>query len=172
MSGSDAKDQMERALLTAKIATNPNNLIAEVMVCNGSRVTRGTWAIKLSNHSANVHGPWNQPSGQFDAADWHEAVSQGKLHHLSPALLDFGNDKVTAKMIIAPHARSRQDVGAFEPFTDVREPANIYPISLTDTNPEIFARNLVSNRVNVLIQLGSATADDRLVTIALAAANL
>lgn len=172
MSGSDAKDQMERALLTAKIATNPNNLIAEVMVCNGLLVTRGTWAKKLSDHSANVHGPWNQPSGQFDTADWHEAVSQGKLHHLSPALLNFGNGIVTAKMRFAPHARRRQDVGAFEPFTDVRQPANIHPIPLTDTSPVTFARNLVSNRVNVLTLLGSATADDRLVTIALAAANL
>ncbi len=76
MTGSDAKDQMERAILTAKIATDTNRMIAEVMVCNGLRVSRGTWAAKLSDYSANVHGPWNQPSGQFDATDWHKALSQ------------------------------------------------------------------------------------------------
>lgn len=153
MTGSDAKDQMERAILTAKLATDTNRMIAEVMVCNGLRVARGTWATKLSDHSANVHGPWNQPSGQFDAPDWHQALSHGNLHRLAPALIDFSTGKVTAKMEFAQHARELRQVGAFEPFTQLTAPANIHPISLTDTSPVDFASHIIHSRVSVLTQL-------------------
>lgn len=74
-------------------------------------------------------------------------------------------------MEFAQHARELRQVGAFEPFTQLTVPANVHPISLTDTSPVDFASHLIHSRVSVLTQLGSATADDRLVMVALAAAQ-
>lgn len=90
---------------------------------------------------------------------------------MAPALLDFSTGKVTAKMEFAQHARELRQVGAFEPFTQLTVPANVHPISLTDTSPPDFAQHLMHTKVSVLTQLGSATADDRLVIVALAAAQ-
>src|SRR6185295_1705799 len=59
--GSDAKDQMERAITTAKIASRTERLIAEVMIACGLRVTRAVWGAKLGDKTINVFGPWNQP---------------------------------------------------------------------------------------------------------------
>lgn len=86
-------------------------------------------------------------------------------------MIDFSTGKVTAKMEFAQHARELRQVGLFEPFTQLTAPADIIPIALTDKSPVHFARTIIGSRVNVLTQLGSATADDKLVMVALEAAQ-
>ena len=170
MSESDAKDQMERSISCAKIATNVNRLITEVMVCCGMRVTRGTWATKLGDKTVNAFGPWNQPGQEFDATDWEQAARDGTLHKLAPALLDFGTGKNRGSLQFAAHAIDSDHRGAFEPFTEIVNPADVFPAELSDKSKIAFANHLIGQRVALLTQLGSATADDQLVKIALEAA--
>jgi hypothetical protein len=169
-SDTDAKDQMDRSLTTAKIASDSNRRIAEIMVSCGLRITRGTWAAKLGDRTVDAFGPWNQPNQGFDATDWDKAARDGTLHRLAPALLDFGTGKSRGSMAFASHAITIEEKGPFEPFTDITNPADIFPATLTDKSGIAFARHLINQQVAILTQLGSATADDRLVKIALEAA--
>ena len=170
-SGTDAKDQMERSITAAKLASGTNRKIAEVMVCCGLRVARGTWAEKLGDTTVNAFGPWNQPNQDFDATDWERATRDGTLHRLAPALLDFGTGKSRGSLEFATHAIDFEHKGAFEPFTMIEEEANLFPATLTDKSTQAIAEHIIHQRVAVLTQLGSATADDRLVEVALAAAQ-
>lgn len=168
--GTDAKDQMERSIITAKIATAQRR-ITEVMVCCGLKVSRGTWAKKLGDTTVNAFGPWNQPNQEFDATDWEHAARDGSLHRLAPALLDFGTGKGRGNMEFASHAIDSKHKGPFQPFTQIEYPADIFPATLTDKTVTAMARHIVRQRVAILTQLGSATADDRLVAVALEAAR-
>ncbi len=168
-SDSDAKDQMERSIVTAKLASSLNRRIAEVMVSCGLKITRGTWAAKLGDKTVDAFGPWNQPNQGFDATDWDRAARDGRLHKLAPALLDFGTGKGRGSMEFAAHAITFENKGPFEPFTEITNPADIFPATLTDKSGIAFARHLIHQRVSILTQLGSATADNRLVNIALKA---
>ncbi len=169
--GSDAKDQMERAITTAKLTANPNRRITEVMIACGEKVTRGTWGAKKGDKTTNAFQPWNQPNEDFDATEWAKAADEGTLDHLAPALLDFGTGKNTSLLEFARHARDYRKKGPYTPFTKVRNQADIIPVRLTDISSGRFARFITEQTVSVLTQLGSATADDVLVDIALAAAN-
>ncbi len=170
-SGTDAKDQMERSISTAKLASSFNRRIAEVMVCCGLRVSRGTWAVKLGDKTVNAFGLWNQPNQDFDATDWERASRDGTLHRLAPALLDFGTGKSRGGMEFASHAISYDHKGPYDPFTQITSPANLFPASMTDKSTEAFAVHIVQQRVAILTQLGSATADDSLIEVALEAAK-
>lgn len=167
----DAKDQMDRAITVAKIASNENRKITEVMVACGLKISRGTWAAKLGDRTVNAFGPWNQPNQEFDATDWDRAVNDGTLHKLAPALLDFGTGKSRGRLEFADHAIDFSHKGAFEPFTEITQPADVFPATLSDKSTMALARHLIQQRVAVLTQLGSATADDRLVKVALEAAE-
>ncbi len=167
----DAKDQLDRALTTAKIACRQERRITEVLVACGLKISRGTWAHKMGDHTTDAFGPWNQPNTQFDAKDWEEAMRNGTLDKLSPAHLDFGTGKNRGDLEFASHAIEYAKKGAFEPFTGVTMPANIIPASLTDKTAVDFAQHIIDQRVSVLTQLGSATADDALVDIAMKAAE-
>lgn len=169
--GTDAKDQMDRAITTAKIASDPRRRIAEVMVACGLRVTRGTWVTKLGDKTVNAFGPWNQPGQGFDATEWKKAVDNDYLHRLAPALLDFGTGKGRGSLEFAGHAIDVEHKGTFEPFTRIIKPAGIFPATLSDKSPVALATHIIHQRVSVLTQLGSATADDRLVNVALQAAE-
>ncbi|MFO0971259.1 MAG: asparaginase domain-containing protein [Candidatus Saccharimonadales bacterium] len=169
--GTDAKDQMERSITTAKLAANPNKRIAEVMVSCGLRISRGTWATKMGDKTTNAFGPWNQPNQDFDATEWGKAAANGTLDRLAPALLDFGTGKNTGSLEFAEHARSVDDKIPYRPFTVVTHAADIIPARLTDLSPRGLAEFMVGRTATVLTQLGSATADDRLVEVALAAGN-
>ena len=74
-------------------------------------------------------------------------------------------------MEFATHAIDTEHRGAFEPFTQIERPADIFPATLTDKSPMALAAHIIRQRVAVLTQLGSATADDRLVEVALEAAK-
>ncbi len=170
-SGTDAKDHMQRSITTAKLASGANRRIAEVMVCCGLRVTRGAWAEKLGDKTVNAFGPWNQPDQSFDATDWEKAAANGTLHKLAPALLDFGTGKSLGSLEFATHAIDQERKGAFEPFTRITQPADLFPARLTDKSPAALATHIINQRAAMLTQLGSATADDRLVAVALEAAK-
>jgi hypothetical protein len=169
--GTDAKDQMERAIITSKLAADPNRKIAEVMVACGLKITRGTWATKQGDMTTNAFAPWNQPNQDYDATEWAKAAAKGHLDRLAPALLDFGTGKNTGSLEFAGHARDIQNKGQYRPFTEVTKPADIIPVQLSDVSPSTLAKFIVNMNASVLTQLGSATADNRLVDVALAAAN-
>jgi hypothetical protein len=169
--GSDAKDQMERSITTAKLASNRMRRITEVMVSCGLRVSRGTWAEKLGDQTVNAFGPWNQPNQDYDLTDWEKAARDGTLHRLAPALLDFGTGKSKGSLQFASHAIDFEHKGAFEPYTEILEPADLFPATLSDKSVRAIANHIIAQRVAVLTQLGSATADDRLVEVALEAAR-
>lgn len=169
--GSDAKDQMERAIITARIASLANRRIAEVMVACGPKVTRATWAAKQGDTTTHAFGPWNDPHQAFDATDWEKAVRDGTLFRLAPPLLDFGLGKNVGSLEFAGHAREYGKKGPYEPFTAIERPADLFSVRLTDKSPEAFARHLIAQRVGLLTQLGAATADNALVDVALAAAD-
>ncbi|MDO8648164.1 MAG: asparaginase domain-containing protein [Candidatus Peregrinibacteria bacterium] len=167
----DAKDQMRRAIVTSKLAANVNNRVIEVMVACGLKVARATWAAKLGDVTTNAFGPWNQPHQEFDATDWAKAAANGTLDRLAPAFLDFGTGKSDGDHEFASHARDLRKKDAYRPFTNITRPADLYPTRLTDKSLESFADHLIAQRVALLTQLGSATADDALVELALAAGN-
>ena len=169
--GTDAKDQMERAIITAKLAANPNRKIAEVMVACGLKIARGTWSAKQGDMTTNAFAPWNQPNQAYDANDWERAAADGTLDRLAPALLDFSVGKSIGSLEFAGHARDIEHKGQYRPFTEITKPADIVAIQLSDMGPRALARYIQCADVSVLTQLGSATADDRLVQVALAAAN-
>lgn len=171
LTGTDAKDQMERSITTAKIACEVNRRIVEVMVCCGLRVSRGTWAEKLGDKTVNAFGPWNQPNQEFDATDWAQAARDGTLHRLAPALLDFGTGKGRGSMQFADHAIDFAHKGPYDPFTHIEKPADLFPATLTDKSPVALAQHIIAQHVALLTQLGSATADDRLVDVSLEAAR-
>lgn len=164
----DARDQMERALISAKLAAKEH--VAEVMVVCGSKVTRGTWAAKQGDKTTNAFGPWNEPRQQHDASDWEKAAKDGTLEKLAPAFIDFGVGKPVGALNFASHALRRANLGAYRPFTRFGEAANLYPVKLTDRTPESLASHIINQNIVLLTQLGSATADDRLVAVAVAAA--
>lgn len=166
---SDARDHMERSIMTAKIACKSNRRIAEVMVCCGERVSRGVWATKLGDKTINAFGSWNQPYQDFDATDWDRAARDGTLHRAAPALLDFSTGKGRGTLEFSTHAIDYGKKGAFEPFTRIDKPADLFPTTLTDKSTEALARHIIQQRVAILTQLGSATADNRLVEVALEA---
>lgn len=165
----DAKDQMERTLIAAKLAAKEG--IAEVMVVCGSKVTRGTWAIKQGDDTTDAFGPWNDPKQKHDATDWERAAQEGTLDKLAPAFIDFGVGKPVGALGFATHARRRGQTGIYRPFTQFNEAADLYPAKLTDKTPQNFARFVMNQNVLLLTQLGSGTADDRLVAIAVQAAS-
>jgi len=169
--GTDAKDQMERAIVTAKLAANPNRKIAEVMVACGLRISRGVWGIKKGDKTTNAFEPWNQPNQAFDATEWAKAAADGTLDRLAPALLDFGTGKNTGSLEFAGHARDVNHKGHYTPFTEITKPADIIPARMTDISARGLANFIIGRKATVLTQLGSATADDTLVEVALAAAN-
>ncbi len=169
--GTDAKDQMERAITTAKLAANPNRKIAEVMIACGLRITRGTWGAKRGDSTTNAFEPWNQPNQEFDATEWDRAVREGTLDRLAPALLDFGTGKNTGRLEFARHAIDLAHKAHYNPFTEVASRADIIPARLTDLSPRGLAEFIIGRSATVLTQLGSATANDILVEVALAAAD-
>ncbi len=168
----DARDQMERALEVAKIATRRLPNIAEVVVSCGLKVTRGTWAQKQGDLTTDAFGPWNQPNTEPDASDWEEAFATGEIYKLAPALIDFGAKKKTkGELSFARHATQVNQNTPFTPFTEIEGQANIVPMRLSGKDSKFFAKQLINTQVSVLTQLGSATADDVLVKIALKAAE-
>ncbi|HSX24135.1 MAG TPA: asparaginase domain-containing protein, partial [Candidatus Saccharimonadales bacterium] len=134
----DAKDQMERTLITAKLAAKQH--IAEVMVVCGSKVTRGTWAAKQGDATTDAFGPWNDPKQRHDATDWELAARDGTLDKLAPAFIDFGVGKPVGALEFASHAITKGKLGIYRPFTRFDEAADLYPAKLTDKSPENFAR--------------------------------
>lgn len=171
MSGGDAKDQMERALTTAKLSANQNRRITEVMVACGLKVTRGTWAAKLGDQTTDAFGPWNQPTQPLDASDWERAAADGSIERHAPALLDLGTGKSRGALEFARHALEYRKKGPFRPFTCLMRQSGIVPVRMTDMNPRDLARLLVTGDMNVLTLLGSATADDKLVDVATTGAD-
>ena len=169
--GSDAKDQMAHAIDASKIAAGVNRRICEVMTACGVRVARATWSAKRGDKTTNTFGCWNQPDQNFDATDWAQALRNGTLDRLAPALLDFGNGKTLGDLQFADHAIAYEKKGVYRPFTKVFEPASLFPAKLTDKSEEVFTRFLIDQRVAMLIQLGSATADDALIHLAMEAAD-
>ncbi len=169
--GSDAKDQMERAIVTSKIAASAGRRICEVMVACGLKVSRATWAAKQGDKTTNAFAPWNQTSQEYDATDWAQAARDGTLHRLAPALIDFGTGKNSGSLEIASHAMTLENKKPYDPFTNITHAADLYPVQLSDKSTESFAQHLIQQKVSLLTQLGSATADDTLVDLAMTAAN-
>jgi hypothetical protein len=169
--GSDAKDQMEHAINASKIAAGVNRRITEIMVACGMRVVRAAWSAKRGDKTTNTFGNWNEPDQSFDSTDWLQAMRTGTLDKLTPALLDFGNGKTLGDLTYADHAITYERKGVYRPFTKVLEPASLFPTKLTDKSEEAFVTHLINQRVALLIQLGSATADDALIHLAMEAAD-
>ncbi len=170
--GSDAKDQVERAIITSKLAAKVDRRISEIMAACGEQVTRAVWAQKLGDVTTNAFGPWNQPrQNNNDSTDWETALRNGTVSRIAPSLLDFSTGKHTGGLRFASHAIEYGKRPAYDPFTKIVTPADIYPVRLTDKSPASFARHLIGERAALLSLLGAATADEVLLEIALAAAN-
>jgi len=167
--GGDAKDQMGRALITARLAAIED--INEVMVLCGTKVTRATWAIKQGDTTTNAFGPWNDPRQGHDGADYERAWQEGRFAELTPAFVDFGLGKPTGDLTFAGHALRRHQLGRYELFTDFLEASDIYPAVMSDKRPKGLAEHIIGQQVVALVELGSSTADDRLVDVAMAAAD-
>ena len=170
MRNTDAGDQMRRATRTGEIACSTNNRVTEVLVSCGSKTTRGTWATKQGDSTPNAFGPWNSLHQEWDSTDWVRAAQKGTLYQLAPHHLNFGGDKLESELKMPDHAITFERKPPYQPFFEITTQADLYPVLLTDKSPRSFAQHLINQRVAILTQLGSATADDVLLNIAMQAA--